>query len=173
MAKFVKVPLQDLLIAQEVAGATVVGGLTLGDTSALSVGDYVHDTTGPAYATITVIVSPTEVTLSADICVLNDVVDIYSATVSGTSRTISAERFLLAEQGPAAANALGVTTINYASGGKDILTVTHAGNLLATTTVALAFETAIIEAFSNGTRPSNYSTLVMPTGTGIFTLAIA
>ena len=172
MAKFVKVPLQDVLDAGTDATGTA-SKLTVASTATFTIGDFVHNTTDGTYATITAIDSATVVSISADIMDAAEVYIVYSATVSGTSKIISAERFLLAVQATAAANAIGVTTINYASGGTDILTVTHSGNLLATTTVALAFETAIIEAFSNGTRPSNYSTLVMPTGTGVFTLAIA
>jgi hypothetical protein len=172
MAKFVKVPLQDLIDAG-IDGTGTPSKLTVTSTAAYTVGDYVHNTDDATYATVTAIDSGTVVSLSADIMDAAENYSVYSATVATNVRTISAERFLLAVQATAGANGIGVTTVNYASGGTDILTITHAGNLLATTTVALAFETAIINAFSNGARPSNYSTLAMPTGTGVFTLAIA
>lgn len=172
MAKFVKVPLQDLLDSGTDATGTA-DKLTVADTSTFSIGDYVHNTTDSTYATITAIDSGTVVSLSADIMDATEDYAVYSATVSTVTRNISAERFLLSVQATAAANAIGVTTVNYASGGTDVLTVTHTGNLLATTTVADAFDAAIQGAFDNNIRPNNYSTLEMPAGTGVFTLAIA
>jgi len=173
MAKFVKIPIQDQLIDSEAAGTTVSGKLTLADTSTLTVGDYVHNETDSTYATITVVDSATLVTLSANICVATEVVSVYSATSATVTRTISAERYLLAVQPIAVANAIGVTTINYASGGTDVLTITHSGNQLAATTTAVAFEDAIVTAFSTKQNPDNYKLVELPAGVGVFTLAIA
>jgi hypothetical protein len=96
---------------------------------------------------------------------------VYSASVSSVSRLISAEHVLLADQASAAANAIGATTVTYATNGADVLTITHTGNLLATVEVADAVDQAVKDAHSSAW----YKTvdLVMPSGTGVFTLAIA
>jgi len=172
MAKFIKVPLQDVLDAGTDATGTA-SKLTVASTATFTIGDYVHNTTDGTYATITAIDSATVASISADIMDAAEVYIVYSATVSSVSRTISAERFLMAAQATAAANAIGVTTVQYASGGLDTLTATHAGNLLATRTIAKAFDDAFIKAFTSGVNPDGFSTLVMPSGTGMFTLAIA
>jgi hypothetical protein len=98
---------------------------------------------------------------------------VYSATVATNNRLISAERVLLVNQAAALVNAIGATTINYASGGTDILTITHSGNLLSTVTVANAFDAAIAKAHKSGAvAPEAFARVEMPTGTGVFTLAI-
>ena len=172
MAKFIKVPLQDLLIAEN-AGTTVTSKLTLTATANLTVGDYVHNTADSTFAVITVIDSSTLVTISADICASGEAVSVYSATSALVVRTISAENFLLATQAAAAANAEGVTTINYASAGTDVLTIEHSGNQVASVATAVAFEEAFVGAFSTKRNPDNYIQVVLPEGVGVFTLAIA
>lgn len=172
MAKFVKVPIQDLLDSGTDATGTA-SKLTVTSTAAFTIGDYVHNTTDATYATITAIDSGTVASLSADIMDAAEDYAVYSATVATVTRTISAERYLLAVQPVAAANAIGVSTINYASGGTDVLTITHSGNQVAAVSTAVAFEAAIIEAFSNNIRPDNYSTVELPDGVGVLTLAIA
>jgi predicted proteasome-type protease len=170
MAKFINVPLQDLLDSGTDATGTA-SKLTVADTSTFSVGDYVHNTTDDTYASITAIDSGTVASLSADIMDAAENYAVYSASVSSVSRLISAEHVLLADQASAAANAIGATTVTYATNGADVLTITHTGNLLATVEVADAVDQAVKDAHSSAW----YKTvdLVMPSGTGVFTLAIA
>lgn len=172
MAKFVKVPIQDLLDSGTDATGTA-SKLTVASTASFSIGDYVHNTTDGTYATITAIDSATVASLSADIMDAAENYAVYSATSASVKKIISAERFLLAEQPAAAANAIGATTISYASGGKDVLTITHSGNQLTSVAVATAFESAITGSFSNGIRPEVSKLVDLPSGVGVFGLALA
>jgi len=172
MAKFVKVPIQDLLDSGTDATGTP-DKLTVASTASFSVGDYVHNTTDDTFAVITAIDSATVCSLSADIMDAAEDYAVYSATVASVEKYISAERFLLCLQPAASANAIGVTTINYASGGTDVLTITHSGNQLSSVSTASAFEAAIVDAFKAKHRPDNYVTVSLPSGVGVFTLAIA
>jgi hypothetical protein len=170
MAKFINVPLQDLLDSGT-DGTGTASKLTVSDTSTFSIGDYVHNTFDDTYASITAIDSGTVVSLSADIMDATETYAVYSATVSSTSRLISAEHALLVAQASAIADAIGTTTITYATNGADVLTMTHTGNLLATVTVADAIDQALKDAHS--TAWFKTVDLVMPANTGVFTLAIA
>jgi len=170
MAKFISVPLQDLLDSGTDATGTA-SKLTVTSTATFTVGDYVHNTSDGTYATITAIDSGTVASISADIMDAAETYAVYSATVATNSRLISAEEVLLVNQASAAANIIGATTVNYSSGGTDVLTVTHSGNLLATVTVANAFDEALKTAHS--TAWFKTTALKMPAGTGVFTLAIA
>jgi len=157
MAKFIKVPLQDKLISSEAAGATVSGKLTLADTSALSIGDYVHNMTLSKYATITAIDSATLVTLSADIALITNVMSVYSGTVSTVKQLVSAEQVLLVAQPVAVTDAIGMTTLTYASGtGADVVTISHVGNQQLSVAQATSIEIAILEAHSSNNRPESF-----------------
>lgn len=176
MAKFVKVPIQDQLVSSAATATTSDKLVDSGQTfsSSVSVGDYIHNTTDDTFAVITGIDSDTTLSISADIMANTEDYVIYSATVASVEKVISAERFLLADQpAPAAANDIGVTNINYASGGADVLTITHSGNQGTSVSTASAFEAAILSAFDAGNRPDNYSTVSLPSGVGVFSLAIA
>jgi hypothetical protein len=170
MARFTRLQVQKPLIESEAAGATVTNKLTLAATGTLTVGDYVHNETDSTYATITVIDSATLVTLSANIAASTEVVSVYSATES-VDRLISAERYLLSEQASPATNGIGVTTVNYASGGTDILTITHAPQAALITGMAEAVEAGIAAAHGVGTRPSTSAAAVLPVA--ILNLSIA
>ena len=171
MANFLKVAVQNPLIESEAAGTTVTNKLTLADTSTLTVGDYVHNETDNTYATITAIDSGTLVTLSANICAVSENVSIYSATAS-TDRLISAERYLLSEQASPATNGIGVTTVNYASGGTDLLTITHVPQAALTQGVAVAVESALLETHKGKYAPDCPS-VSLPTGIAVLNLSIA
>ena len=175
MAKFVKVPIQDALVSSAATATTsdklVDSGQTF--TSSVEVGDYIHNTTDGTFATITAIDSDTTLSISADIMANTEDYVIYSATSASVEKIISAERFLLAEQPATAANAIGATTISYASGGKDVLTITHSGNQLTSVAVASAFESAILGAFSNNIRPEVSKLVSLPSGVGVFGVALA
>lgn len=171
MANFIKVAVQDILIDSEAAGATVANKATLADTSALTVGDYLHNETDGTYATITAIDSATVVSLSADIVAVGEAVSIYSATES-TDRLISAERYLLSEQAQPITNGIGTTTVNYASGGTDVLTITHVPQAANAVGVAVAVEEALLETHKGKHMPG-CPKVSLPSGVAVLDLSIA
>jgi hypothetical protein len=169
MARFTRLQVQNLLDSGTDATGTT-DKLTVASTATYTVGDYVHNTTNDTYATITVIDSGTVVELSADIMTATETYAVYSATES-VDRLISAERYLLSEQASPATNGIGVTTVNYASGGTDILTITHVPQAALITGMAEAVEAGIAAAHGVGTRPSTSAAAVLPVA--ILNLSIA
>lgn len=169
MAKFVKVQVQNLLDSGTDATGTT-SKLTVASTATFAIGDYVHNTTDATYATITAIDSGTVASLSADIMDVAEGYAVYSATAS-VNRLISAERFLLSEQPAPATNGIGTTTVNYASGGADIVTLTHVPQGILITDMAVAIETAAALAHSNNNRPATSAEVSLPVA--VLNLSIA
>lgn len=172
MAKFVKIALQNLLDAGT-DGTGTTSKLTVASTATFTVGDYVHNTTDNTYATITAIDSATVASLSADIMDAAETYAVYSATSATYKRLISAERFLLSEQPAPATNGIGATTVNYASGGTDVVTIYHVPQGALASGVAVAVENALISAHSAAVRPEPFSEVALPSGVVAFNLAIA
>jgi hypothetical protein len=173
MAKFLKVPIQNILDSGTDATGTA-NKLTVASTAAFAVGDYVRNTTDATFAIITAIDSATVVSLSADIMDAAETYVVYSATSASVTKIISAEGVLLISQAAAVANAMGVTVINYSSGtGTDVLTIQHSGNQVASVSTASAFEAAVLTVFSNNSRPEIAVTVSLPSGVGVFAMAIA
>lgn len=173
MAKFLKVAVQNLLDSGTDATGTA-DKLTVASTATFTIGDYVHNTSDGTYATITAIDSGTVASISEDIMDAAETYAVYSATES-TERLMSAEKFLLAEQpSPDAATfIIGTTTVNYASGGTDIVTLTHVPQAELLTGVAEAVEAGLELAHSNNNRPNTSGLISLPTGIAVLNLAIA
>jgi len=173
MAKFLKVAVQDLLDSGTDATGTA-DKLTVASTASFAIGDYVHNTTDGTYATITAIDSGTVASISEDIMDAAETYAVYSALES-TDRLMAAEGFLLAEQPLAAAATfiIGTTTVNYASGGTDIVTMTHVPQVGHLTGVAEAVESALESIHGNGARPNVAGNVSLPSGIAVLNLAIA
>jgi len=133
----------------------------------VSVGDLVHNTTDDAWHVVSAVVDDDNLTLVTGTVATAKAYVIYDGNSSNyTNQLVSAEGIKLAAQATAS-----TTTLTYASGGADVLTITH--GIVTGVAFRTAVEAAIVKAFSVGNRPSATAELAIPSGVVVTGIAIA